>query len=615
MKILKVKKRILAFLLCMVLIAGNAQITTADVDTPNLSVMEQLFGLSFHRYHYIDENGNEVEKTQYCTSEQDIKNTGILIKKTTVLGNTVVDIEIDAARNELYNECKPVLIWLHKGDGLFDATKWTDIDKWYDNKLANGTLLLTVIDSSTTEYSASIGIKSYMKDIISSLLDGGYWEVEFYSEDAIPDKLKFAYETQTMTAEELEQYMQENNIKMQQEWFSTDTGFRPKTDGFPFSNVDLVGSGGKCAGYSALAIMKFLGLKPTLEDDIVLEYDWADVIYGDLPMDELNMESMKDATPTQNINASLCGPDWSVADYKMAYWFTKKDDSGEYDLTDSDTAFFSMLEDTSDRCNLANNILGPLIKDNEWAYVELLCGKLSEGIPVIVSPIQDKKGHALVAYKSEMVDEDTVRVYVYDCNRPDDYIWRHLKNDAGEMIDDTAWVYSEEDASNWNYIDFTKIEVEEYIGNYKFGERYMFNYNSNQTSFQTTTEDGGVIRFVYVEDNGKIKYIDSSQSRKKSIISCNAKYTMEGNTATVRLFGTYNSGEIYDITNEGDTHLQMDYSYLGQYKIKDDKVILLDKNKQFTDKNTGEYIEFIVVHSTKESKRGETRCRLYIENK
>ena len=101
----------------------------------------------------------------------------------------------------------------------------------------------------------------------------------------------------------------------------------------------------------------------------------------------------------------------------------------------------------------------------------------------------------------------------------------------------------------------------------------------------------------------------------KNIISCNAKYTMEGNTATVRLFGTYNSGEIFDITNEKDTHLEMDYSYLGQYKIKDNKITLLDENKQFTNENTGEYIEFTVVHSTKESRRGETRCRLYVESK
>ncbi|MBP3338166.1 MAG: hypothetical protein J6L69_02030 [Lachnospiraceae bacterium] len=615
MKILNVSKRLFALLLCVIITVGSAKITLADVDNPNLSLTEQLFGLSFHRYHYLDENGKEIENTMYCTSEEDIKNTGILIKKRAESGNTVVDIEIDAARNDEYNKCKPVLIWLHKGDGLFDATKWTDPEKWYDNKLANGTLLLTVIDSSTTEYKATIGIKSHMKDIISSLMDGGYWEVEFYSEDAIPDKLRFAYDTQTMSEDELEEYIQENNIKLQQEWFNTDTGFRPETDGFPFENVDVVGGGGKCAGYAYLAIMKFLGLRPPIEDEVVLEHDWADVIYGDSPMDDLDIESVKHATPSLNINDSLSRDGYTVADKKNSYWSPITDDSDDYDLSDSDTAFFSLLEDSFYRCNAANKLLGPAVKDNHWSYVELMCGKLSEGIPVIVSPHVNGGGHALVAYKSEMIDDDTVRVYVYDCNRPDDFIYRYLKNSKGESIEDTAWVYSEEDASKFNYIDFTKVEVEEYIGNYKFGESYKYNFDSNQTSFQTSTEDGGTLKFVFVNDNGKMQYMDSSESRMKNIISCNAKYTMEGNTATVRLFGTYNSGEIFDITNEKDTHLEMDYSYIGQYKIKDNKIILLDENKQFTNENTGEYIEFTVVHSTKESRRGETRCRLYVESK
>lgn len=608
---MKALKRLLALLLCVIIIAGNGQVAIADVDNPNLSLNEQLFGLSFYHYHYIDENGNLVERTQQCTSEEDIKNSGILIKKRAEFGNPVVDIEIDAARNSEYMQCKPVLVWLHKGDSMFDITKYTDIDKWYDNKLANGTLLLTVIDSSTTEYSATIGIKPHMKDIITSLLDGGYWEVEFYSEDAIPDKLRFAYETQTMTEEELEKYIEENNIRLQEKWFDTDTGFRPETDGFPFYNVDLMGSGGKCAGYSALAVMKFMRLQPFLQDEMVLQYDWADVIYGDAPMDELNIESMEAASPSLNINNKLSRKKYTVANRYEVYWSIKKNSSNDYDLTDSDTAFFSMLEETHRRCNLANSLLGPVIKSNYWAYVELVCGKLSEGIPVIVSPILKGKGHALVAYKSEMIDEDTVRIYVYDCNRPDDYMYRHLENSKGEELDETAWV----DSNETNYIDFTKIEVEEYIGNYKFGENYMFKYDSNNTSFQTTTEDGGTIKFVFVNDNAKIQYMDSSESRNKTIISCNPKYTIKGNKVLVRVFGSFNSGEVYDITNDYGTHLEMDYSYLGKYTIKNNEIILLDYNKQFTEKNTGEYIEFVVVHSTKESRRGETRCRLYIESK
>lgn len=606
---MKFQKKLLALLLSVLIIAGKGQIVIADVDDPNLSIQEQLFGLSFHRYHYIDENGNEVEHSQSCSSEEDIRNTGILIRKRSESGGTVVDIEIDAARNEEYNRCKPVLIWLHKGDSMFDATKWTDIDKWYDAKLANGTLLLTVIDSSTTEFNASIGIKPYMKDIISSLLDGGYWEVEFYSEDAIPDKLRFAYETQTMTEDELEKYIQENNIRLQEEWYKTDTGFRPETDGFPFGNI-----GAMCAGYSAIAIMKFMGLQPVLEDEKVLEHDWADVIYGDLSMDELSIESMEMGVPSLNFNAKLSKTGYLVADYYEPTWSIKTGSLGFKDLTDSDTAFYSILNKISEKCNDAHKYSGPLIKSDYWEYVELLCGKLSEGIPVIVSPIKDGNGHALVAYKSEMIDENTVRVYVYDCNRPDDYVYRHLMNSKGELIEDAAWIKLADDNNNINYVDFTKVEVERYIGNYKYEEDYMFKYDSYSTSFGASSEDGGSIKFVFITDDGGITYLDSSESRTKSIISCNAKYTIDDNTATVRLFGTYNSGEIYDITNEDGTHLEMDYSYLGQYKIKENKIILLDKNKHFTEKNTGEYIEFVVVHSTKESRRGETRCRLYIES-
>lgn len=606
---MKFQKKLLALLLNVLIIAGKGQIVIADVDDPNLSIQEQLFGLSFHRYHYIDENGNEVEHSQSCSSEEDIRNTGILIRKRSESGGTVVDIEIDAARNEEYNRCKPVLIWLHKGDSMFDATKWTDIDKWYDAKLANGTLLLTVIDSSTTEFNASVGIKPYMKDIISSLLDGGYWEVEFYSEDAIPDKLRFAYETQTMTEDELEKYIQENNIRLQEEWYKTDTGFRPETDGFPFGNI-----GAMCAGYSAIAIMKFMGLQPVLEDEKVLEHDWADVIYGDLSMDELSIESMEMGVPSLNFNAKLSKTGYLVADYYEPTWSIKTGSLGFKDLSDSDTAFYSILNKISEKCNDAHKYSGPLIKSDYWEYVELLCGKLSEGIPVIVSPIKDGNGHALVAYKSEMIDENTVRVYVYDCNRPDDYVYRYLMNSKGELIEDAAWIKLADDNKNINYVDFTKVEVERYIGNYKYEEDYMFKYDSYSTSFRASSEDGGSIKFVFITDDGGITYLDSSESRTKSIISCNAKYTIDDNTATVRLFGTYNSGEIYDITNEDGTHLEMDYSYLGQYKIKENKIILLDKNKHFTEKNTGEYIEFVVVHSTKESRRGETRCRLYIES-
>ena len=242
-----------------------------------------LFRVSFYRFYWLDENQKQTGDTLYSISSKDDDKFGISITKPTA---DTIKLNITVGNNEAYNKTKPVLMWVHKGDAIFDVTKWTDEEQWFRNKLEE-TFLLTTIPDYTQDTEIIIDVPLKLNLGLTGLLDGGYYEIEFFGEGTIPQQLMFAYESQTYTIQELEEYINFEMNDSIKEYYSADSGFRPEIDGFSFKNSDYEGGIGNCAGIAGVTTAKYNGYKLQTsykvdgrEHNVNEEYTWYNNVYG-----------------------------------------------------------------------------------------------------------------------------------------------------------------------------------------------------------------------------------------------------------------------------------------------------------------------------------------------
>ena len=217
-KELKILSFILAIILTFSLLPLNVY---AD------SLLDSINSLSFYNFHYLSEDGDYVKtKTFYNWSEESANKNGIKIEKT---GIDTIKLTVDAT-NEFYQTYKPVLIWIHKGDNISDYTRYTDEELWIKNKLETSYLLFK-IPNNEENFEMEINVPTKMNTGQVGLLDGGFFETEFYAEGTIPEGLMFAYESQSYSIEELEEYINYNMEEDIKDYYNSDSGFRSEKDG------------------------------------------------------------------------------------------------------------------------------------------------------------------------------------------------------------------------------------------------------------------------------------------------------------------------------------------------------------------------------------------------
>ena len=571
-----------------------------------------LFDINFFYFHYVDENGKVKEESFYNWGDSDEAKNGIKIEKTSL--NTI-QVVIDADSNEIYQQCKPVLLWVRKADSMFDATKWTDIDQWYENKLEE-TYLLCMIEDYTQDCQLDVDVPLNLTFSLGGLLNGGYLEAEFFGEGAIPEQLMFAYEAQTYTLEELEKYIQYEMNERIDEYYDVDSGFKSDVDGFTFRNSDYHGGGGSCAGYSAITTAKYNGydlLKNYKFDDtkynITEDYTWYQNIYGDASIRDIvlvNNEFVVVNSPSYNMledGTATCYP-------CMDFDSTSSNDKAFYDLI----RYYLMENNKAVLLRGNSSFAGKVILsnlENRWSIIDYVASYLRQGKAVTVNISKVDGGHAIVGYKMEKIDDDTYRLYCYDCNWPDDMAM-YYKTDAEKNYDvspdgsfeNIVWAKRE------CYIDFTKKTIVGKGSGLSQREYDVFEFDSSMTSFGATS-DNAVITFSLCK--GDSFGIFNYGNQANEIIAYRAFPVIESdNKVQIRTFAYYKSGEVVEITNSVNTTVKMDMNYLGYYKIKDSTITLTKNGYAFTESNSTQFIECKVVYDNNTDNFGSIKVRIPI---
>ena len=606
---MKKKNKLIAKIVSFMLIVSIFA-TASPIQANAAGLLGELFDISFYYFHYLEEGKDRVkDESFYNWGSEDKKEHGIRIDKT---GADTIQVTIESD-NEVYQRCKPVLMWVHKADSLFDSTKYTDIEKWYANKLEE-TFLLCSIDDYTQDSVIEINVPLKLNIGGVGIINGGYYEIEFYGEGAIPEQLQFAYNAQTYTLEELEKYIKYDMSDSIEAYYDADSGFRSSTDGFSFQNSDYAGGGGVCAGMSAITTAKYNGYnldKEYKDGDkkytATSDYTWYDNVYGNASihsLELLNEDFIKNNSPSLNmINDST-----AVAYPREIF----------VDSTENDAAFYHLLKYYLTKNNAAvfikgnSNVKGLALNnlENRWSIIDYVASYLRQGKAVTVNICKPTGGgHAIVGYKMEKIDEDTYRLYCYDNCYPDDMV-KYYKEGA-EKNDKTN-----EDGSFKNiiwtkekvYIDFTKRTIVGKNGAFSQKEYDVFDFDSSHTSFGTTSKAGGSISFSLCKGDSVGVFNYGSESNE--IISYKAFPVIKSdNTVQIRTFAFYKSGEVTEVTNSVNTTVKMDYNFVGWYKIKDSKITLTKSGYKFANSGS-QYIECFVTHDNHTSSFGEIKVRI-----
>ena len=606
MKTRKFFHRLFSALLVLTLIFT---ILPTRVEATNL--IEELFDISFYYFHSIGENGREKTESFYNWGSADKEKNGIKIEKT---GLDTLQVVIDADANELYMNCKPVLMWMHKADSLFDTTKYTDIDKWYSNKLEE-TFLLCEIPDYTQDCTITVDVPIKLNLGLTGLINGGYYEIEFYSEDAIPQQLDFAYRCQTYTLEELEQYMQYDMNDAVAEYYNADSGFRPETDGLPFRNTDYEGEGGVCAGISTLTTAKYNGVNIVTSYKVdgtkytaSPAYTWYENVYGSSSIHDLVLEDTKmlnNNSPSKNML-----DDGTATAFPHEFFSTN---------SENDTAFYSLIDyyhlENNKSVLLGGNTCIGNVKlsnlENRWSIIDYVSSYLRQGKAVIVNlSAKGSGGHAIVGYKLEKIDEDTYRLYCYDSNYPDSMaIHTKRGTDGSEELNEDGSFKNYLWASYNAYIDFTKKTIVGQRNLVSQKEFDVFEFDASHTSFGANSSNGTIsFSLCKGESVGVFNY----GSEANEVIAYKAfPVIIDDKTVQIRTFAFYKSGEVTEITNSVNTTVKMDYDFIGWYKIKDSKITLTKNNYSFTSESS-RYIECYITYDNHTDSYGQIQVRIPI---
>ena len=606
------KKRILK-LTSLILALALAFSIMPPIQT-NASIISDLFSFSVYRFHRMQENGRVKSTFEYTWGSKDEEEKGLKLSTTSF---DTIQVDINAQTSKLYNETKPVLMWIHKADHIFDTTKYTDIDQWYENKL-NETFLIQQLEY--TGENISIDAKVPMKYNLSfdGLINGGYYEVEFYDKESIPEQLKFAYEAQVYTLEELEDYinadMSENIVK----YYNVDSGFRSDVDGFRFCNSDFPDGGGVCAGIAAVTTAKYngyaLNTSFTHDDEkytITEECTWYNNVIGNDSIRNIEFENefFNNNCPSLNmIDGSTATAYDLVRFYENVY--------------ENDSLLCKYLSSWKFKNNAAcltrgnSIVLGVPIAnlENRWSIIDYIASYLRSGKAITVNICASDGGHSIVGYRMEMIDEDTYRLYCYDNNYPDDMVrvWKDGAEESWETNKDGSYkniVWK--DVDNQIYVDFTKVTKKIYVNKNTYKEVDIFTFDSEKTSIKTSSEKGGQICFSFCSGD-KVGVFNYGNDANEVIAYKAFPIIKDDKTVEIRTFAFYKSGEAREITNSQYTNIKMDYSFIGQYKIKDSKVVLTKDKLTFTNQST-QYIDVYVTYDNGKETYGQIKVRIPVK--
>ncbi len=577
------------------------------------TLTEELFGIEFYKFHYMDENERINEKTIYSWGSKDDKETGFELVKT---GATSIRLTINAGVCEEYRKYKPCLIWIHKADGLFDTTRWTDIKKWYENKMSE-TFLLQQIDYTGDDIVIDIKVPMKLNIGMTGLINGGYYEVEFYDEGSIPEQLKFAYDIQTYSLEDLEAYMKTDMSENISGYYDADSGFRPEKDGFSFANTDFTTSSGGignglCSGITSVTTAKYNGyplIKEFNFEDKKYQLDssveWYDGVFGassinDIDFPDLNftMNIPKNYSLTEDVSTAFPLQPFSKLDYDNM-------------LLGGYLAHYKVMNNTTVLLRGKTNIKGLAFSnlDNRWSIIDYVASYLRNGKAVTVNISKSNGGHAVVGYRLESIDEDTFRLWCYDSCYPDDYVLC-FKEDAPQNYD------VNEDGSYKNivrhkrdvYIDFTKTTKKMFVNKDTYKEIDVFDFDASHLSCGGNSNNNDMITFSLCKGDSIGVFDYGNESNE--VISYKAYPVIKDEkTVELRTFAFYQSGEVREVTNSQYTNVKMDYSYIGLYKIKDSKITLSKDSYKFDD-NANSYIEAYVSYDNFKENFGQIKVRI-----
>ncbi|MBQ7137068.1 MAG: hypothetical protein IJO43_03745 [Bacilli bacterium] len=573
-------------------------------------LVSELFDISFYYFHYLDENGRETYDSFYNWGSEDEEKNGIKIDKTSI---DTIKVTIDADSNDMYQKCKPVLMWVHKADGLLDSTKYTDIKQWYINKLEE-TFLIVAIDDYTEDAVIEVNVPTKLNLGLTGLLNGGYYEIEFYSEDAIPEQLKYAYKPQSYTLDELEDYIKVDMSDNIEDYYDADSGFRSNVDGFTFKNSDYVEKGGHCAGIAAVTTAKYNGynLKKEYSNgdtkyNIDNSYTWYDSVYGSASIRDLKLNDKEFLTKN---SPSLNKIDDKTATAYPLVLFKS--------YNTNDKAFYDLLgyylRENNKAALLRGNsyIKGVSLQnlENRWSIIDYVASYLRQGKAVTVNISKSGGGHAIVGYKMEKIDDDTYRLYCYDNNYPDDMKLRYIKGKPqnGEQNKDGSYknIFWEKDDI---YIDFTKKTIVGSTGYVGQREYDVFEFDSSHTSIDANSSNGQI---TFTLNKGDSVGVFNYGSESNEVIAYRAyPVIVNENTVKIRTFAFYKSGEVEEVTQSINTNIMMDYTYLGWYKIGDSKIIITKDGYKF-DNNGTDYVECYVAYDNHTNSFGKIKVRIPI---
>ena len=601
----KILTKITIFLLVLVMMFS---IVPTEVHAAGL--IEELFDISFYNFYYLDENGREKTDGFYNWGSEDKEKNGIKIEKT---GVDSVKVVIDADSNEKYMKCKPVLMWMHKADSLFDTTKYTDIDKWYSNKLEE-TFLLCAIPDYTQDCEIKIDVPIKLNLGLTGLINGGYYEIEFYGEGAVPEQLMFAYEAQSYTLEELEEYIKYQMSDTIAEYYNADSGFRSDVNGFSFCNSDYTDNGGVCSGIAAVTTAKYNGYNLVTSykvDDkkytVSADYTWYSQVYGDESIHKVVLEDVdfiNKNSPSLNMNDDGTAKAYPLVKFKTT--------------SENDQAFYSLLKYYLTENNKATLLKGnSMIKgvklsnlENRWSIIDYVASYLRQGKAVTVNICNSSGGHAIVGYRMEQIDEDTFRLYCYDSNYPDD-MGKYYKKGADknkDVAEDGSYkniVWGEQEV----YVEFTKKTIVGQKSLTSQKEFDVFEFDSSHTSWSANSSNGTIAFSLCQGDKfGVFNY----GSEANEIVAYRAFPVVKSDkTVQIRTFAYYKSGEVVEVTNSVNTTVKMDYDFIGWYKIKDSQITLTKDNYKFANSGS-KYVECVVTYDNHTDSYGSIQVRIPI---
>ncbi|MBQ3078962.1 MAG: leucine-rich repeat domain-containing protein [Clostridia bacterium] len=206
-----------------------------------------------------------------------------------------------------------------------------------------------------------------------------------------------------------------------------------------------------------------------------------------------------------------------------------------------ETVFVSQYADSVQNCYRRSTNLNDLCEEVEKAE--------TTGRAVILGIFRNSAGHALLAYKIDKINSRTSRMYVYDCNFPNENLYVTLYTDnAGNY---TGWYYNLNKSQNWGSdysnckITYIPYSVYQSVWEGRSG-------NSGKKNFLAINSDNFEIR----DYSGAVLATMSDGSFKSTTSSIYEFKALEANRNSETLI--YMPTDVYEIVNYDEGTLSAD---------------------------------------------------------